>query len=107
MTVPANTSLYRRNQFRFPHSVFELVRTASTHTLRLAVGAAAVAWLPVLTLSALHGLGPFKGFLFDFAAQSRLLIIIPLLILTKPLLGARLSAIAQHFLVASLVRKED
>jgi hypothetical protein len=107
MTVPANTSLYRQNQFKFPHSFHELVQTASRSTKRLALGAAILAWLPLLALCALHGWVAFRSFLFDVAAQSRLLFIVPLLILTEPVLVELLSAIARHFLVSEVVRKED
>jgi hypothetical protein len=54
--------------------------------------------------SALSGSGTFKWFLLDFAAQSRFLIVTPLLILAGPPLFARLEAVARQFLNEDLVR---
>ena len=109
MNNPAslNQTLSRRNQFRFPHNLIDLLHISSAHTLRLAIAVAAAAWLPAIALSTLHGLVSLKSFLLDIAAQSRLLIVLPLLVLTEPVLTTRLATIARHFLAADLVRQED
>ncbi len=102
-----NQPLSRPDRFNFSHSLLELLQTSRPRTIRLAVISVALAWLPALILSAMHGLNALKSFLLDFAAQSRLLVVIPLLILTEPELVARLDAVAQHFLEAELVTNED
>lgn len=102
-----NRSLPRGERFRFPHSLLDLFHTAHPVTIRLAVAASAASWLPTMILAAMQGLDSLKLFLLDFAAQSRLLIVVPLLILTEPLLVARLKMVAHHFVNANLIRKED
>jgi hypothetical protein len=99
--------LSRQDRFRFPHNLWEVLRTARAGTRRMAAIAFATAWLPVILLAALHGAASLKSFLFDFAAQSRLFVVIPLLVFTEPLLIARLDAVARHFVDADLVKKED
>ena len=98
---------YLRERSRYPHSLLDLVRTASARTLRLAVGAMVITWVPAALLSALHGVHAFKWFFLDFAAQSRFLIVIPLLILAHAPLAARLETTGRHFLDENLVREED
>lgn len=102
-----NYSVSRKHRLRVPRTLLELLRTARPGTIRLAAGATAIAWFPAIILSTLHGSGSLKSFLFDFAAQSRLLIVIPLLILAEPVLNARLEAVARHFVASDLVKKED
>ncbi len=74
----------------------DLFRNASSQTLAWTAVAVAVAWVPVAVLSALRGGGAFPSFLTDYATQSRLLIIIPVLILSAPALHERRSQVAQH-----------
>src|SRR2546430_11966346 len=96
-----------RTRARFPRNFIELLRTASPDTIRLSIIAVVAGWVPLIGLSAVQGWFSLKSFLFDFAAQSRLLVLMPLLILTEPQLAARLSAIARHFVSADLVKGED
>jgi hypothetical protein len=105
--VIINESIPTRTRPRFPRNFIELLRNASPHTVRLSLLAVVLAWVPLIGLSAVQGWAFLKSFLVDSAAQSRLLLVIPLLILTEPQLAARLSHIAQHFLAADLVKKED
>lgn len=67
----------------------------------------AVAWLPAAVLSAIQGVGALKSFITDVATQSRLLVVIPLLILAEPPLHARWEAIAQQFTKAGLISDYD
>lgn len=99
--------LSRPDRFKFPQNMLDLLRTARPGTVRLAAASVAIAWLPTFVLAMMYGFAPLKSFLFDFAAQSRLLLIIPLLILTEPLLVARLEAVARHFVETELVKEED
>jgi len=67
----------------------------------------AAAWLPTAILSAIDGPPTFHAFLVDVAAQSRLLVVIPLLIVAEPWILQRWAAIARHFLSAELIASED
>jgi hypothetical protein len=88
-------------------SFFELIRTASTKTITRAALATAVAWLPAAVLSAMQGVGPLTSFLTDVATQSRVLIVIPLLILAVPPFDGRIEAIARQFTKAGLISASD
>ena len=79
-----------------PQVFLDLFRNASSQTLAWTAVAVAVAWVPVAVLSALRGGGAFPSFLTDYAMQSRLLIVIPVLILSAPALHERRSQVAQH-----------
>jgi hypothetical protein len=74
---------------------------------RLALLATGIAWIPLLLFSAASGPVAIRLFLFDFALQSRLLILIPLLILMEPVLLVRFAMIARHFSSAHMVRAPD
>ena len=56
-----------------PRVFLDLVRDASSQTLRWTCAAVAVAWLPVAILSAFGADGSFLSFLTDYATQSRFL----------------------------------
>jgi hypothetical protein len=66
-----------------------------------------LAWLPNAILSAARGSGLAWSFLTDYAAQSRLLIVIPLLILGEPPLINHLQAIGYQFHNEDLIRTPD
>lgn len=97
----------RPELFRFPQTLLGLIRSASSGTIRLVITATAVAWLPPAVLAALRGFESLRSFLTDYAAQSRFLVIIPLLILAEPPLVARLEAVARHFRDEGLITKGD
>jgi hypothetical protein len=75
----------------------DLFRYATLPMLYRAAVAVAIAWLPLAVFSAFHGLASFLSFLTDFATQSRLLIIIPVLILGERPVHARYALVAHHF----------
>ena len=79
-----------------PRVFLDLVRDASSQTLRWTCAAVAVAWLPVAILSAFGAEGSFRSLLTDYATQSRFLLVIPVLILSGPALHQRRSQVAQH-----------
>jgi hypothetical protein len=86
-----------------------LRRVEDQRTVHQAMGAAAVAWLPLLALTLMRGdawsgSGPFFQ---DFAVHARCLIAIPLLILAESTCLPQLSAIAQHFLDTDIVLDAD
>jgi hypothetical protein len=88
-------------------SYFDLIRNASKKTITRAAVATVVAWLPAAILSAMQGWGTLNSFLTDVATQSRVLIVIPLLILAEPPVHARLEAIARQFPRADLISASD
>ena len=75
----------------------DLLRTSSSQTIMRAAISVAVAWVPLAILSALRGGASARSFLTDYASQSRFLIIIPVLILSEPLLHERIDSVAHHF----------
>ncbi|HEX3372771.1 MAG TPA: hypothetical protein VHS13_01105 [Edaphobacter sp.] len=75
----------------------DLFRDATSPLLMRAGIATAVAWVPLAILSAFQGMPGFLSFLTDYAALSRFLIIIPVLILGERPLDARYALVAHHF----------
>jgi len=84
-----------------------MLQQSSRRSILIAIGASAVAWLPVVVLSALQGSEVLRGFLLDYAAQSRLLLVIAVLIIAEPALIKRLELIANRFLEEKLITEED
>ena len=74
----------------------DLLRDASSQTLRWTGVSVALAWAPLALLSLLGGSGSFPSFLTDYASQSRFLIVIPVLILSVPALHERRQQVAEH-----------
>lgn len=97
----------RPGPMRFPSSLLDLIRSASAGTIRLVIAAASIAWVPPAMLAAFRGLASLRSFLTDYAAQSRLLIVIPLLILAEPPLVARMMVVANHFRQGGLIKEEE
>ncbi len=75
----------------------DLFQTASSRTQTRTLTAVGLAWVPLALLSALRGGDSFLSFLTDYAMQSRLLIILPVLILAEPQLRERLALVAHQF----------
>ena len=76
---------------------------------RRAVIFALVAWLPLLILSALHGVAIRNvkiPFLYDPAAYSRFLLAVPLLIVAEIVIGPRIAAATSQFITSGLVGKD-
>lgn len=97
-----------REEFvRFPRGLIDLVRFASSRTIRLVIAGLAAAWGPPAILAGFRGLDSLQSFLVDYAAQSRLLVVVPLLVLAEPTLVARLVAVAHHFRDEGLIKEED
>lgn len=79
---------------------------------RRALAGVAVAWAPLLLLSAAEGVAlrpgrPRESFLLDVSAHARYLVALPLLLAAEPWCVPRLAAIARHFATAGLVRAAD
>jgi len=105
--VAENFSLTRggafyRLQCRMGAAKDERIRVAGR-----AVSAVAWTWLPLLFLSAVQGLALGKSvpipFLQDFAVNVRLLIALPLLIISEVAIDQRLRITVNHFLKSGLV----
>jgi len=91
----------------FPYTFFALLRSAESRTLRIATAGVAVAWLPCALLAAFRGFDSLRSFLSDFAAQPRLLVVVPLLIIAEPPLLALQKKIANHFREEGIVQDQD
>jgi hypothetical protein len=77
--------------------LLDLFRDATSPMLIRAAITAAVAWVPLATLSAFQGMPALLSFLTDYASLSRFLIIIPVLMLGEQPLNARYALVAHHF----------
>jgi hypothetical protein len=88
-----------------------LTRDDRRHTLRLCVIAVLVMWLPLAVLSAIHGdlmgRASWDPFLLDFGAQTRFLLVPPLLLFAESLCWPRLGALAAQFLEGGLIGAAD
>jgi len=90
-----------------PGASVEIARLAEWLTAEGARVIVAAAWVPTALFAAASGLQFLRGFLLDFAAQSRLLVVIPLLIVAEPWMIQQWGHIAAQFLAANLITKED
>jgi hypothetical protein len=99
--VPVGHSTFRERSF------FDLIRTAKTKTIIQAAVAVIIAWIPAAILSAVRGWEPLSSFLTDIATQSRVFLVIPLLILAEPKVHERLEAIIRQFTTAGLIADSD
>jgi hypothetical protein len=79
-----------------------LQKAGDRRVLARAIGAAAIAWLPLLLLTMGNG-----SFLQDIAAHARYLIAVPILILAESTCLPQLGAIARHFLATDIVPDAD
>jgi hypothetical protein len=84
-----------------------LIKAETPGVARRAVLTLFLTWVPLLVLSAAQGLAVGHAvripFLRDFAAYTRLLIAIPLLILVEPLIARRVAEALDHFLHPGLI----
>src|SRR5262245_4045597 len=78
---------------------------------RKAVLFAAVAWLPLLVLSAVQTLllkqAGLRSFATDIAVHARCLVTLPLFVLAEAIVSPQLGYIAQRFLDGGLVKGDD
>jgi hypothetical protein len=96
-----------REPIRFPSGLFALLRSASAPTVRMALSALAINWMPIAILAAFGGVYSLRAFLTDYAAQSRLLVVIPLLIIAEPPFAANLQSVADKFRDDGIVKPEQ
>jgi hypothetical protein len=84
-----------------------LIRPGSPNLARRAALSVLLTWVPLLVLSGLQGLAIGDHvrlpFLYDFAAYTRFLIAIPLLILAEGLIERRVAEVVTHFVHAGLL----
>lgn len=83
----------------------------NSHTLRLAIAAMAIGWLPPCLMTAIQSLttgdASLHSFLTDYGVLARSLVAAPLLILGQAVAGPLLGAIVRHFREAGLVSTAD
>jgi len=89
------------------HAQRLLAPERSRRTVKIAIGATVLAWVPLLLLCAFQGPDSVWSFSVDYAAQSRLLLVIAILIIAEPSLTKKLDLIATHFLEDRLIRADD
>ena len=84
-----------------------LIKPGAPNLARRAVLSILLTWVPLLVLSAVQGLAIGDTvrlpFLYDFAAYTRFLIAIPLLILAEGLIERRVAEVLAHFIHSGLV----
>jgi hypothetical protein len=90
-----------------PLSPWGALRRAGTRTRLVIFVAIGLLWLPIAILTAIHSASLLKEFLFDFAAQVRLSLVISLLIGMEEPLVRRMLAVARQFQVVGLVAEQD
>jgi hypothetical protein len=82
-----------------------------SHTLRLAIAAMAIGWLPPCLMAAMQSLttgdASLHSFLTDYGVLARSLVATPILILGQAVAGPLLGAIVRHFREAGLVSTAD
>jgi hypothetical protein len=88
-----------------------LIRDGEPRTVRRALLATAIMWLPLVVLAAAHGdligRGTWNPFLLDFGALTRFLIVPSLLIFAGSFCLPRLGRTAARFVEGGLVRASD
>ena len=88
-----------------------LVKHPSSFTVRRAVFAAILTWLPLFILSAIQGMAwghkvPVS-FLRDYSTYSRFLLAVPLFLLAENILAPRIAEAVAHFITSGLVKESD
>lgn len=84
-----------------------LKRVSLRGPLRQCITLAAAAWLPPLILSFAGRPGDVVSYTEDIVAYSRLLFVIPILILAEPVLDARSAAVVEYLSRSSLIDRAD
>ncbi|SDF22196.1 hypothetical protein [Terriglobus roseus] len=111
-TVPASPKflLMQGGPFYYLEQRVGLIRKGAPLTIRRAVFAACLTWVPLLVLTLMHGTA-FDGvripFLRDFSVHSRFLLGIPLLMLAELVLAPRIAETAEQFLLARIIHDKD
>jgi hypothetical protein len=88
-----------------------LIKPSQPHLVHRALIAITIMWVPLAVLTGiwgdLIGAGARNSFLFDFGAQARFLIVLPLLIYAESHCLPKLSLLASQFMDAGLVGVSD
>src|SRR6185437_6620377 len=88
-----------------------LIKQNAPLTVRRAILAALVTWIPLLILSAMQGTAfghkvPVP-FLRDIGTYTRFLLGVPLLVLAEIVLGQRVAEAAEHFVTSGVIGEKD
>jgi hypothetical protein len=84
-----------------------LIRPHQWNLGRRVLIAAAVAWVPLVVLAAMHGGNDLRALLTDYRVYSRAIVAIPLLLIAQVGMEKRFREMARYFLDANLVRREN
>jgi hypothetical protein len=107
-TVKFPISLIRGGTFYRVQEKARLVRPRAWDLHRRLPLAVAIAWIPLVVLTAAHGgLEDLRALLLDYRVYARAFIGIPLLLVGQITMETRFREMAQHFLDANIVRIED
>lgn len=83
------------------------IQQHSIRSIKIAIGVIGLTWIPLAILSWMQSRDSLRGFGSDYAAQSRLLLVIAVLIITEPAFVKRLDLIANNFLKEKLISEAD
>jgi len=88
-----------------------LVRRDAPHLVRRILVSVLLTWVPLLLLSLLQGVAfgdhVMMPFLYDFAAYTKFLIALPLLIVAEVVIDPRLNRVVNHFVNSDLLPEEE
>src|SRR5262245_17283652 len=101
-------SLIRGGSFYWVQEKARLIRPHTWDLQRRLPLAIAIAWIPMLVLSAMHGgAQDVRALLLDYRVYARVFIAIPLLLIGQITMEMRFREMAQHFLDANIIRLQD
>lgn len=100
-------NFFRHSAVRRPRPTLHLFRFDSSQTIFTALLLTGISWLPVAILAAANSRASLLAFLSDFATQSRLLLVIPMLIMVEPNSCLRSKLIVEQFLKSGLIPSEE
>ncbi len=107
LSSPADFSLVAGGPAHWLQERLGLIRPGAPNLARRAGLSVLLTWVPLLLLSAMQGLAIGDHvrlpFLYDFAAYTRFLVAIPLLILAEGLIERRVAEVVVHFTHSGLV----
>lgn len=100
-------SLIRGGTFYWAQEKIGLIRPPQWNLGKRVLLAVAVAWIPLIALTAMHGGNDLQALISDYRVYARALIAIPLLLIAQVGMEQRFLEMGKYFLDANLVRAED
>ncbi|HTQ96940.1 MAG TPA: hypothetical protein VMH89_09040, partial [Candidatus Acidoferrum sp.] len=100
-------SLIRGGMFYWAQEKIGLIRPHQWNLGKRIILGIALAWIPLVILTATHDLKNLHGLLTDYRVYARAFIAIPLLLLAQVGMERRFREMSRYFLDANLVRAQD